>query len=233
MQLGTITAQRLVAALGAEARLLAAEPGSELVARVVEGPNGAGHGMIALAGMRLAARLPAGVQAGDVLRLTVVRATESELVARIATDRGTGPSLLADVAGRLALAADGDAMRAAVALAGGAPVWLPDGRAAEIAVDADDDAGIGPAGGTARASFVLPCPHAGALEVQLSMDRGGIRAGVVAPAGATADRAEAATADLVAALAEAVGRPASAEVRARPRARPAPRPPAGRIDERV
>ena len=73
MQLGAVTAQRLVAALGGEARLLAAEPGSQLAARVLEAPNPAGNGMIALAGMRLAARLPAGVQAGDVLRLTVVR----------------------------------------------------------------------------------------------------------------------------------------------------------------
>src|SRR6185436_11439589 len=197
MQLGAVTAQRLVAALGGEARLLAAEPGSQLAARVVEGPNTAGNGMIALAGMRLAARLPAGVQAGDVLRLTVVRATESELVARIATDRATSPQL-ADAAGRLALAGDGDAMRAALALAGGAPLWLPDGRAAEVAVDADDGSGTRE-GGDARASFVLHCPHAGAIEVHLSKDSGGIRAGVVTPAGATAERATAATADLVAA----------------------------------
>ena len=39
MQLGAVTAQRLVAALGGEARLLAAEPGSQLAARVLEGPN--------------------------------------------------------------------------------------------------------------------------------------------------------------------------------------------------
>jgi hypothetical protein len=230
MQLGAITAQRLVAALGADARLLAADPGSELAAGVVEGPNAAGHGMIALAGMRLAARLPAGVQAGDVLRLTVVRATESELVARIAADAGAAPRV-ADAAGRLALTGDGDAMRAALALAGGAPLWLPDGRAAEVAVDADDDAANDGTGGTARASFVLHCPHAGAIEVHLAIDGGGIRAGVVTPPGATAERAEAATADLVAALSQAAGRPASAEVRARPPAEPAPRPPAGRIDE--
>ena len=189
--------------------------------------------MIALAGMRLAARLPAGVQAGDELRLIVVRATESELVAKIATDRPASRPQLADAAGRLALAGDGDAMRAALALAGGAPLWLPDGRAAEVAVDADDG-GDGRSGTeTARASFVLHCPHAGAIEVHLSMDQGGIRAGVVTPGGATTERATAATADLVAALAEATGRPASADVRARPPAEPPPRPPAGRIDERA
>lgn len=232
MQLGAVTAQRLVAALGGEARLLAAEPGSQLAARVLEAPNPAGNGMIALAGMRLAARLPAGVQAGDVLRLTVVRATESELVARIATDRATSPQL-ADAAGPLALAGDGDAMRAALALAGGAPLWLPDGRAAEVAVDADDGGDGRDGAEAARASFVLHCPHAGAIEVNLSMDRGGIRAGVVTPGGATAERATAATADLISALAEATGRPASADVRARPPAEPPPRPPAGRIDERA
>jgi hypothetical protein len=231
MQLGAVTAQRLVAALGGEARLLAAEPGSQLAARVIEGPNASGHGMLALAGIRLSARLPAGVQAGDALRLTVVRATESELVAKIATDRAGAPQL-ADAAGRLALAGDGDAMRAALALAGGAPLWLPDGRAAEVAVDADDGSGTRE-GGDARASFVLHCPHAGAIEVHLSMDSGGIRAGVVTPAGATAERAAAATADLVTALAEATGSPASADVRARPAAEPPPRPPAGRIDERA
>ena len=103
MQLGAVTAQRLVAALGDEAHLLAAEPGSELAARVLEGRTAAGNGMIALAGIRLAARLPSGVQAGDVLRLTVVRATDSELVARIAADRATAPRL-ADAAGRRARA---------------------------------------------------------------------------------------------------------------------------------
>jgi hypothetical protein len=231
MQLGAITAQRLVAALGAEARMLAAEPGAELAARVVEGPNGSGQGLIALAGMRLAARLPAGVRAGDELRLVVVRSSATELVAKVVTEHGE-TAHLAEAAGRLALAGDGDAMRAALALAGNAPLWLPDGRAAEVAVDPDAGNGAGEEAGTSRASFVLHCPHAGAIEVHLAMDRGGIRAGVVAPAG-TADRAEAAAADLVSALEAATGRPATADVRARPAADPPPRPPAGRIDERV
>ena len=69
---------------------------------------------------------------------------------------------------------------------------------------------------------MLHCPHAGAIEVHLSMDRGGIRAGVVAPP-RTADRAEAAAADLVAALEGATGRPATADVR-RPAAGGAPTP---------
>ncbi len=81
-------------------------------------------------------------------------------------------------------------MRAALALAGGAPLWLPDGRAAEVAVDADDGGDGRDGAEAARASFVLHCPHAGAIEVHLSMDRGGIRAGVVTPGGATAERAD-------------------------------------------
>ena len=188
--------------------------------------------MIALAGIRLAARLPSGVQAGDVLRLTVVRATDSELVARIAADRATAPRL-ADAAGRLALAGDGDAMRAALALAGGAPLWLPDGRAAEVAwmpMTAATDA-TAPRRLAPRSCCTARTPARSRCTCRWT-------AAASAPAwsrpgGATAERATAATADLVAALAEATGRPASADVRARPPAEPPPRPPAGRIDERA
>ncbi len=231
MQLGGITAQRLVAALGAEARTLVLEPGSELSARVVAGPNAGGTGVISLAGLRLEARMPATLQAGDEVRLVVVRAGEGELVAKIARPEDAAAGARADLAGRLAVSGDGDMLRGALALAEGGPLWLPEGRAAEVAVDADGGEGPGSAGG-ARASFVLHCPRAGAIEVHLSMDAGSVRAGVVAPP-ALAGAADASLAELVSALGAAAGRPATAAVRTRPEAQPPPRPPAGRIDERA
>jgi hypothetical protein len=83
---------------------------------------------------------------------------------------------------------------------------------------------------TGEAAFVLHSPSLGAIEVRLRMAQGAITAGVVTPPGAATTVANAASAELVEALANATGRPASAAVLARPADVPPPPPPTGRID---
>src|SRR5262252_7649042 len=137
MSIQAITVQQLARALGGAARTLTLGPGSELAARVLEAPNPSGVGTISLAGVKLPARLPAEVQPGQELRLVVVRAAGGELVPRVKHEAGADPARAQELAGQLALSGDGDLLRAAVGLAQGGPLWLPDGRAAQLAVDPD------------------------------------------------------------------------------------------------
>jgi hypothetical protein len=232
MSIQAITVQQLARALGGAARTLTLGPGSELAARVLEAPNPAGMGAISLAGVRLPARLPAEVQPGQELRLVVVRAAGGELVARVKHETGADPARLQELAGQLALSGDGDLLRAAVGLAQGGPLWLPEGRAAELALD-PDQAGAGrDEAGAGEAAFVLHCPRLGAIEVRLRVAPGAVTAGVVTPPGAGA-LAESSLDELVDGLRRATGRPAAASVRVRPDEQPPPRPPAGRVDARA
>jgi hypothetical protein len=203
-----------------------------MVARVVTAPNSGGRGVISLAGQQVEAQLPPGVQPGAHLRLTVTRVQGHKVTARVqkAPARPRTGSL-ARVAGRMALSRNGEVTRAALALAGDEPLWLPDGSAAAVVVDPDAE-GAESAGdqGTGEAAFVLHSPTMGAIEVRLRMTQGAITAGVVTPPGAATTVADAASGELVEALAKAAGRPASAAVLARPADVPPPPPPAGRID---
>ena len=217
--------------LAAAARALALEPGSELVARVLDAPSGGGRGLLALAGGQVQARLPRGVEAGQTLRLQVVKVDAGSVLIRIrhqgeAEQPGTA---LAQAAGSLAVTGDGELLRAALSMAGSQPLWLPDGGAAEVAVDPDDGGGAD-AAPSQTASFVLHSPQLGALEVRLRMTAAGIQAAVVTAPGNAALLAEQALPDLVSRLAQAVGRPAAAAVSERPPGRPAPPRPKGRID---
>jgi hypothetical protein len=135
---------------------------------------------------------------------------------------------LAQAAGGLAVSGDGDLLRAAMALAGQQPLWLPDGGAASVEVDPDAAGGEERAAGVA--AFVLHSPELGAIEVRIALAAGGVRAGVVTPPGAAAARAQDALGELRDRLAAATGRPAVVAVSARPAGIPAPRPPEGRVD---
>jgi hypothetical protein len=208
------------------------EPGTELVARVVAAADGRGRGSIALAGAVMPARLPAGVAAGQTLRLRVVRADPSEVVVRIRAEgdsAGGRAAPLAQAAGALAVSGDGDALRAGLVLAGGRPLWLPDGGAASVAVEPDGGP-AGSRGSAGLAAFVLHSPVLGAIEVRITLAPGAVRAGVVPAPGEPAAAAEAAVGELREALASATGRPAAAAVTARAAGVPAPRPPEGRVD---
>jgi len=232
MQLGAVNLTKLPGELAQAARGLALEPGAELVARVVSAAEGGGRGTIALAGAVIPARLPRGLHAGQTLRLQVVRADPSEVVVRIRPEQsaaGHQAAAAAQAAGSLAVSGDADVLRAALALAGREPMWLPDGGAASVAVEPDG----GPAGGPASsgvAAFVLHSPALGAIEVRITLAPGGVRAGVITAPGEAAEAAGRALQQLQDRLAAATGRPAAVAVSPRPPGVPAPRPPEGRID---
>jgi len=226
MQLGAVNLTKLPGELAQAARGLALEPGAELVARVVSAAEGGGRGTIALAGAVIPARLPRGLHAGQTLRLQVVRADPSEVVVRIRPEQsaaGHQAAAAAQAAGSLAVSGDADVLRAALALAGREPMWLPDGGAASVAVEPDG----GPAG---VAAFVLHSPALGAIEVRITLAPGGVRAGVITAPGEAAEAAGRALQQLQDRLAAATGRPAAVAVSPRPPGVPAPRPPEGRID---
>jgi hypothetical protein len=217
--------------------------GSQLVARVVSAPVQGGRGQIAVAGLLLEAELPAGLDPGRRLRLTVARVERSRLVLRIQPDEGDEPEparepaiaaarnpATARLAGELAVRGDGELLRAALGLAGGA-LPLPAGGCAEIAIDPDEP-GPGEAGsGGGEARFVLH-GRAGAIEVHLRSTAGGIRAAVTVPPGAVAELARARLDQLVEGLERATGRPAGASVGSRPPLIAPPQAPAGLLDER-
>jgi hypothetical protein len=228
MQLTQITLELAVA----EARAggtLRLDRGGALVARVVAAPAAGGHGLLSLAGHLLEARLPPGLEPGRTLPLRVEHVDADRLVLRIrprADDDGQATQRLA---GELALRADGDLLRAAIALSG-RTVWLPGGPAAELAVEPDAGEAGRPAGPAGEAAFVLHDPALGAIAVRLAMSEGAVRAHVTTPAGPLTERARAALPELVAALGRATGRPAAAGVGERPADVAPPAPPPGAID---
>jgi Flagellar hook-length control protein FliK len=233
MNVQSVTLKSVAGALGHAARTLALEPGAELVARVVAAPAGGGRGTISLAGTLLQARLPAGVEAGQTLKLTVVRLDQTQLLVRIqrrSPAEQTTASTLGQAAGQLAVSGDGELLRAAMALAGQEPLWLPDGGAADVQVQADEGSAGGGRGAAGEAAFVLHSPELGAIEVRLRMADGGVRVGVVTAPGEATALAEGALPDLVERLGQATGRPAVAGVSQRAIGRRPPAPPAGRID---
>jgi hypothetical protein len=231
MQPAAVSLAKLPGELAHAARGLALEPGTELVARVVA-TDGGGRGTIALAGAVIPVRLPRTVAAGQTLRLQVVRADPSEVVVRIRQEAAAEPAraaTIAQAAGALVVSGDADMLRAALALAGGRPLWLPDGGAAAVAVD-PDEAGGSERGAAGVAAFVLHSPTLGAIEVRIVLAPGGVRASVITAPGAATARAQEEIDQLREGLATAAGRPAAVDVMPRPAGTPAPRPPAGRID---
>jgi flagellar hook-length control protein FliK len=139
-------------------------------------------------------------------------------------------STLSQAAGQLAVSGDGELLRAALALAGQEPLWLPDGGAANVQVQPDKQPSGGQRGAAVEAAFVLHSPELGAIEVRLRMADGGVRVGVVTAPGVATALAKGALPDLVERLGQATGRPAVAGVSERPIGRRPPAPPAGRVD---
>jgi hypothetical protein len=233
MNVQSVTLKAVAGALGEAARTLALEPGAELVARVVAAPAAGGRGTISLAGALLQARLPAGVESGQTLKLTVVRLDQTQLLVRIqhqSPAEQMATSTLSQAAGQLAVSGDGELLRAALALAGQEPLWLPDGGAANAQVQPDKQRSGGGRSAAGEAAFVLHSPVLGAIEVRLRMADGAVRVGVVTAPGEATALAEGALPDLVERLGQATGRPAVAGVSERPIGRRPPAPPAGRVD---
>jgi hypothetical protein len=232
MNLEQITLKGAAVDPASGARPLTLAAGKELVARVVSAPPAGGRGLIALAGVVLEARVPAGLVAGQTLSLRVMRADARELVVRIQPQAADGKDDqdVARLAGQLALRGDGELLRAALGLAEGA-LWLPGGAAATVTIEPDSGQhGSGQGGSGGEAAFTLHHPNVGAVEVRLWLDAAAVEAAVVTPAGGVAERAAATLPDLVAGLERATGRPGIASVRSRRTGERAPIPPKGAYD---
>jgi hypothetical protein len=226
MRLHGLTATRL-ALVTQGTRELALAPGMELVGRVVSLRGGeGGRGRLALAGMLLEARLPHGVAAGEQLRLAVEQAGAGRLTLRVLHDaKEAAPAALeARLVGLLGTSGDGELLRAAMGLAGSAPLPLPDGGAVELAVDPDAEADGGSADG-GEAAFVVHSPRLGPIEVRLRLAGGAVSAAVTVGAGQPLALAQAALPQLGEAIARASGRAAAATVAARRPDERVPAPP--------
>jgi hypothetical protein len=233
IQIASAAARQIAA--GALLEELALRPGTDVVARVVQAPNG-GRGLISLAGMLLSAKLPAGVEEGQRLQLQVVGAKDNEVLLQLrqegtpehAARHGSG---LAAAAGALAVRGDGELLRAALTLQPPPlALPLPNGDAAEVELRPEEDGAGSDRRGNAEgeASFVLHSVAVGPIEVRLRLAGGVLRAGVVVDPALAAD-AKSASTELAQALARVTGAQASVDVSARPAS--APRKPAPRIEE--
>lgn len=209
--------------------------GAQVVLRVLAAPQGGGQGLVALAGRRLAAELPAGLVPGQRLTVTVEGQDGGRVLLRILGERGAGATTdtAAKLAGRLAVSGDAELLRVALALAGNA-LPLPDRGAAELELDPDD--GVGGERDEVRvARVVVHSPELGPVEIVLTLTNAGIAASVEAEPGRAATLAAEAHGELATALCAAAGRPAMVSVRPRPveAGRPVPPFPLDWLDVRA
>lgn len=189
----------LLRTAGADVQLA---PGTLLAARVL------GPGAISLAGVRLAATLPPGLEPGVALRLQVTEASTAQLVLRIVGTAQPGQAVEQPA---------GAAQQAGPAAPPPVAVPLPGEASARLIVDPD---GGGAPGGPRRpgahsVTLRYESPGLGRLDLALTVDRGMVSAVAHAPAGEVADRLRAGSGELRAALAEALARPARVAVVAR------------------
>lgn len=198
--------------------------GAEVVARVVSSPANGGRGLLALAGALVRAELPAGLQAGMRLPLVVDGADAGRVVLKVRREAAAaeeeGAAL--QLASALALRGDGDMLRAALALAGGA-LPLPGGRAATVEVDPDDSGGGGAEASSAR--LVLHSPTLGPIEIRLGLAAGVLDARVLVEPGEAAALAAEAAPELARALERAAPGAARVDVASRAATESRPRPP--------
>lgn len=175
--------------------------GDVLPARVL------GPGMLSLAGVRVAARLPEGLAEGARLRLRVQEAGAERVVLRVVGEAEVGPGG----------AAPATADPLAAAIRAGLAVALPGGALARLFVDADDAGATAGSsgGGTARVTLRYEAAAMGRVDIALEIAPGGVAGTVHAPAGPVADRLRSSADDLRGALATATGRPAQVSVRER------------------
>jgi len=179
--------------------------GDVLPARVL------GPGMLSLAGVRVAARLPEGLADGARLRLRVQEAGAERVVLRVVGEA----EARADGAAPAVTAAGADPLAAAIRV--GLVVALPGGALARLFVDPDDaGATAGSSGrGPARVTLRYEAAAMGRVDIALEIAPGGVAGTVHAPAGPVADRLRSSADDLRGALATATGRPAQVSVRER------------------
>jgi len=179
----------LLRQLGADFPL---KPGTILPARVLD------RSTIALAGARMAATLPPGLEPGQALRVRVREASHEKLVLQVVDQPAAA-----------------EQASSAVPLAATAAVPLPGGASARLLVDPDEE-GSSDGGGAARRSITLryESPGLGRLDLALTLDPGVVSAVAHAPA-EVAERLRAGVPELRDALGAAAQRPASVTVVAR------------------
>ena len=185
---------RALAGMGARTQETPLKAGMVLPARVL------GGGAILLGGVRLAASLPPGLEAGSFVRLKVQEASAERLLLQIVEQ----PQQPADAA-----------PAAAPAPVPTFAVPLPNGAAARLLIDPEAENGSeGGAGGGVRSTVTLRYESAGLGRVDraLSLEPGVVRAVAHAPAGEVAERLRAGSGELRAMLSQALGRPASVDI---------------------
>jgi hypothetical protein len=169
------------------------KPGTILPARVLD------RSTIALAGARMAATLPEGLEPGQALRVRVREVSHEKLLLQIVDQPAAA-----------------EQASSAVPLAATAAVPLPGGASARLLVDPDDEGSSGAEGGDARRSITLryESPGLGRLDLALSLDPGVVSAIAHAPAD-VAERLREGVPELRSALGAAANRPAQVVVVAR------------------
>lgn len=176
------------------------KPGSVMFARVIDART------IALAGVRMAASLPEGIEPGTNMRVRVREASSERLLLQVVGQ--AGPHEAAD--------ASGVAAPQLVPLS--APIPLPGGATARLLVDPDSGEDAGSDGSGPRVQTVTlryESAGVGRLDLALTVEPGATRAVAFGPAGDVAERLRSASGDLRAALMSALDRPASVDVIAR------------------
>src|SRR3954452_10025972 len=177
------------------------KPGTVMAARVIDART------IALAGVRMAATLPEGVEPGTSMRVRVREASSERLLLQV-----VGRNEPAD-------AAPAQAAAAPQQIPLSAPIPLPGGATAQLFVDPDeqdgDDAASGGAPRVQTVTLRYESAGVGRLDLALTVEPGAARAVAFGPAGDVAERLRAASGDLRSALMSALDRPASVDVIAR------------------
>src|SRR3954468_6145087 len=161
------------------------KPGSVLAARVIDART------IALAGVRMAATLPEGLEPGTAMRVRVREASGERLVLQMVTSGADSASEAAPPAG--------PAAAQLVPLT--APIPLPGGATARLYVDpdasGDDETGDG-SGGPRVQNVTLRHGSGGVgrLDLALTVKPGATRPVAFGPAGEVAERLRSASGDL-------------------------------------
>jgi hypothetical protein len=184
---------RALAGMGARTQETPLKPGMVLPARVLAG------GALLLAGVRLAATLPPGLEPGSVVRLRVQEASSERLLLQVVE-----PPRPAEEAAPAAPAAPIPTFAVA----------LPNAATARLLVEPDAEGEAAGPRGAARSTVTLRYESAGLgrVDLALSLEPGAVRAVAHVPAGEVAERLRAASSDLRAALSGALGRPASVDI---------------------
>lgn len=189
--------------------------GSKVVARVIKGPGKDGRGVLSLGGAIVRAKLPAGVRAGQRLRLMVLTQSTNQVVLRMVRDAaGEKRQLPARLAAALAEKRDGELLHAAAHLSGGV-IPLPGRRVVELEEEKEQGGREGENGVPgARVSLTLHTKGLGAVTVFLALASGALEAEIVVD-GPMLERARAALPELASSIEAATGLPAVINLRRR------------------